>query len=335
MVRGAKPVREMIREAIDALGGRGLNTEIRDCILDRYPGTLMNTISCQIIRCTVNHPSRVHYGENSPRACDDERYDFLYRTRRGEVELYDPEKHGRWAVVRAPGGRLRVTEIEPGNETGVQNAPAKTAPEPVDSAVDTARLAPQQLSRTELIETRVEEVISNFATYLDIFDAERPFQKVGQFELHSRTIRLRQTLGSVRAAVEEPQFVRSLWETLRAWGIGKRRSKPLAAEIWRLANKLRVVRNKSIVVSATKLLHHLLPDLVVPIDHMYTGVLFNWHGNEFQDSQERLFFCSFAQFQRIAQAVDLLKYIGAGWRTSPTKVNDNAVVGYCLEHGLV
>src|SRR5262245_17936435 len=55
---------QMIREAAHALGGATTNVAVRDWILDRYPGTNTATIQAQIIVCTVNHFSRVHYPEN-------------------------------------------------------------------------------------------------------------------------------------------------------------------------------------------------------------------------------------------------------------------------------
>ena len=59
------PVWQMVREAIAALDGKTTNVEVRDWILDRYPGTNTNTIQCQITVCTVNHNSRIHYPENN------------------------------------------------------------------------------------------------------------------------------------------------------------------------------------------------------------------------------------------------------------------------------
>ena len=74
---------QMVREAAQALGNPTTNIAVRDWILNKYPGTNFSTIQCQIIACTVNHASRVHYLENrKPRAADTQ-YDFLFRPERG------------------------------------------------------------------------------------------------------------------------------------------------------------------------------------------------------------------------------------------------------------
>jgi hypothetical protein len=41
----------------------------------------------------------------------------------------------------------------------------------------------------------------------------------------------------------------------------------VAAEVWSLIESLEIVTNDSKIVSGTKAMHHLLPDLVVPMDH--------------------------------------------------------------------
>jgi len=88
------PVREMIRQAIEKLGGSATNAQIRDTIIARYPDVNPGTINMQMNACTVNSPSRVHLPENArPRAATDERYDFLFRVGRGQVVLYDPKQH--------------------------------------------------------------------------------------------------------------------------------------------------------------------------------------------------------------------------------------------------
>jgi hypothetical protein len=94
----------MIREAMEAMGGKASNVAVRDWVLEHYPGTNPNTVQSQIIICTVNHDSRVHYPENQrPRQAEGE-YDFLYRSGPGQLELYDPRIHGRWEIAQDPQG---------------------------------------------------------------------------------------------------------------------------------------------------------------------------------------------------------------------------------------
>jgi len=113
---------QMVREAVDALGGDTTNVAVRDYIEEHYPGTNRNTIGCQTIVCTVNHDSRVHFPENSKPRLANERYDFLFRPERGRLVLYDPRIHGQWEIAESNEGkpivRLVGTEepLEPEGE---------------------------------------------------------------------------------------------------------------------------------------------------------------------------------------------------------------------------
>lgn len=110
-------VREMIKQAIDELGGRARNIEICDAILARYPDVNPGTINSQINWYTVNLQSRTHAPENQrPRTATDPRYDLLYRVERGVVERYDPSRHGVWAIVKGADGRLLATQIDDAQE---------------------------------------------------------------------------------------------------------------------------------------------------------------------------------------------------------------------------
>ena len=108
----AKPtVWRMVKEAVEALGGNTANVAVRDWILKKYPGTNPATIACQIIVCTVNHASRVHYSENQKPRKADAQYDFLFRPATGELEWDEPAKHGQWEIAELDDGKLVVREV--------------------------------------------------------------------------------------------------------------------------------------------------------------------------------------------------------------------------------
>lgn len=210
--------------------------------------------------------------------------------------------------------------------------------------------------------------IGGFGGYLDTFDARQPFRKAGQLEWHVRTIRLRAELGSVERCLASDGFLETLWQTLQAWGIGARSSRLVSLErfmvavrgqlaglsqlepltigdtkldvaaagerVWSVVAGLGIVENANPTVACTKALHHILPDLVVPFDRAFTQVFFGWHNPEFQGNPQRVFAHAFAHFAEIARATRPEQYVGAGWRSSRTKVLDDAVVGYCLAEGL-
>ncbi|NFH70596.1 DUF91 domain-containing protein [Clostridium botulinum] len=101
---------QMIKEAMDKIGGKASYSDIRKYIHSKYGEVNDNTITCQIIICTVNHSSRIHYPENDKSRIADTKYDFLYTIGRGQVERYSPEKHGIWEIKEDETGKLIVAE---------------------------------------------------------------------------------------------------------------------------------------------------------------------------------------------------------------------------------
>jgi hypothetical protein len=219
------------------------------------------------------------------------------------------------------------------------------------------------MARGDLIGERTVKLCSDFGHYVRVYDERVPFTGE-QLAAHRECIRLRQEAGSVRAAVGDERFVQALQRTLRAWGIGVRASRlvpaddfaaallaalprmedlePLAIDgelpadtadrLWFLVSSLGIVQNSAKIVSGTKALHHLLPDLVVPMDRAWTGTFFQFHLPEWQEpaSQHRIFGLAYARFIEIARQVPVQQYAtGQGWRTSRTKVIDNAIIGFC------
>lgn len=201
----------------------------------------------------------------------------------------------------------------------------------------------------------------NFRFFLKYFVDHGPFKKTEQLEHHLLTIQRRRCLGSAAVALKDPVFLKSLYKTLGAWGIGKRASKlrPFQAfvsalnasekeiceldgvrldqtnmnielienKIWNLISTIEIVENKAKLVPCSKLLHHVLPELIVPIDREYTQVFFGWQNPTFQKKQAFCFRQAYREFQRISIAVNPSQYVGTGWNSSMTKVIDNAIVG--------
>lgn len=103
---------EMIKKAVNELGGNTSNVAVKERILKEFPDTNTNTINAQIIVCTVNHDSRIHYPENNKPRIANTQHDFLYRTARGQIELYNPEKHGLWEIYQKDDGKFGVRRID-------------------------------------------------------------------------------------------------------------------------------------------------------------------------------------------------------------------------------
>jgi len=213
---------------------------------------------------------------------------------------------------------------------------------------------------------RVTGVINEFMTCVEIFDQQVPFTRSGQYSLHRATIDRRHSWLNVRDALKDEVFLDSLYQTLQAWGIGRRASHlvpraqfgnclrqcsdeivsfdnlrlddpdldvaEVATALWQLIEHLGVVENVSLIVPGTKTLHHLMPDLVPPMDRAWTGAFFLWSTAAPQYYQESTFVEAFSSFAKIAQTCEPGYYVGEGWRTSSSKVLDNAIIGYCKIH---
>lgn len=221
------------------------------------------------------------------------------------------------------------------------------------------------MARSALIGTRISRLVDGFGRYVQAYDDHVSFTSE-QLAAHRATVELRKQTGSVRAAVGSEQFLASLRRTLLAWGIGRRASRlvpadalaaalhaalprleplesltidgselpgDLAGTLAQLTGSLGVVTNKAKLVAGTKTLHHLLPDLVPPMDRAWTGLFFQFHLPEWQDprTQRRIFELAYSHLAGAARQVRPQQYAtGAGWRTTRTKVIDNALIGYCM-----
>lgn len=215
---------------------------------------------------------------------------------------------------------------------------------------------------------RLGDLLQNFDTYVATYDAQVPFRRGEQYQLHRSTIDRRRELGSAIAAATDPAFTDLLRQTLFAWGIGKRASRliplvdfqsrlaafapqfatldqfsledptlPVAkvsAMIDELITHIGVVDNSARIVAGTKTLHHLLPDLVPPMDRAWTGAFFGWSSLDPTLHQTQIFSEAFAAAAQIAATARPSRLVGAGWRTSVGKLFDNALIGFCKTSGI-
>ena len=146
----------------------------------------------------------------------------------------------------------------------------------------------------------VDALIADFDQFVEAYDRLVPFTRSGQYEFHRRTIDRRLAVGSVEAAIHDGQFTLLLYETLQRWGIGRRASRlvpltefrrtlvnhatqlrelelvtlelmtegvqSISTSVAFLVSNLAVVENRARIVAGTKTLHHVLPNLVPPMD---------------------------------------------------------------------
>ena len=218
---------------------------------------------------------------------------------------------------------------------------------------------PRRDSTIQRVETHIDELCDSFEDYLNVFYKEPPFK----FDAYRKAIDSIELQGSTKSAISNNECLVSVWESLDAWGMNSGRAKlvdettfinqfhrhqDLIASfentvieninsgtidrLWETIEELSLADNRSQIVAGSKALHHLLPHLVPLIDREYTRPFCSYQHQEFQDN-EPVFKFMMSYFREIAQRIDLVTYVGrTGWATSPTKVIDNAIVGYGIEH---
>ena len=193
---------------------------------------------------------------------------------------------------------------------------------------------------------------------------------------HIESIKLRRTHQLPSQAVSDVDFLVNLHSTLVAWRIARAglvSVKEFATHVTRIGNaldplseyRIEEIHDDSIndmtkviwaaisnlpitdkharMVYGSKAIHHLLPDLVPPMDRKYTGYIFgknNCNGNNhyhFHSSREAQTFSDiFPEFIRIAkyfasELVELeyqFKNDADNFNTSIPKILDNAIVGF-------
>jgi hypothetical protein len=99
---------------------------------------------------------------------------------------------------------------------------------------------------------------------------------------------------------------------------------------------LDLTETKSKIVTFSKTLHFILPELIVPIDRKYTLDFFynnkqiptDKNKKKNCEKQFKIFEELFEKFIEISKVYNLNKYLDKIWHVTPTKVIDNAIIGY-------
>ena len=229
-------------------------------------------------------------------------------------------------------------------------------------------------SRRKRMEARVDELIHRVEECLDAFDDASVFTGPSVF-FHLEALSRRRSLTSLKAAIDDRPLLVSIYATLTSWGMhrmGPRGAKlvafdvfagslreqeerlvrfealrledlkgvevtEVAGAIWEALIGISVSATESRLVAGTKALHHLLPDLLPPMDRRYTDGFFlgadqTFNSLAFQKDPAAAFSEVFPQMARIVRECrhSFAKRIDSGFHTSLPKCVDNAIVGYIL-----
>jgi hypothetical protein len=216
------------------------------------------------------------------------------------------------------------------------------------------------------IEERVTELIEDFDGCCDVFDRANLFTGPSAY-FHSKTLALLRQHKSARDALLDSAFLESLYATLTAWGMHRmgpggaklvefpalvdsfrtmelpiRKLSALALadlrfeevtdvsdQLWAVISGLNIGCGLTKIVAGSKALHHVLPELVPPMDREYT-IRFFFHHKNLSQGDAVAFREIYPRLHRIAvECRDRIDArIGRGMNTSATKVIDNAIVGF-------
>lgn len=222
----------------------------------------------------------------------------------------------------------------------------------------------------ERMDGRVGQLVSRFDEYVEFFDKTNLFTGPSRY-FHIRTIdHLKNVqLPNVLSNEDDP-FYELLYATLTSWGMHRMGSKGaklveyetfrnsiisqkdkiltlkdvsilsmpeeelwrVRDELWNILGTLKISATQAKLVANTKTLHHILPNLVPPIDREYTLQFF--YGNKMYSDDQKKFKEIYSHVYQIAQRCKprIERTIArTPFHSGPTKVIDNAIVGYVLK----
>lgn len=215
---------------------------------------------------------------------------------------------------------------------------------------------------------RVQALIARFADYVAVFESSEAFPGPSLY-FHERAIARRRSHADVHSALNDHCLHEYIYAVLPSWGMhrmGQQAAKvgPLepvvdalvehadalgelwqlritdvdadqmadvAERAWDIIAAMRVSTSGTQIVAGSKWLHHLLPDLIPPIDRQYTFSFFT--GQKSVAHGDRLAFLTwlplFAEVGRackeeIEQALQRRGFMATG----EAKVIDNAIMGF-------
>jgi hypothetical protein len=221
----------------------------------------------------------------------------------------------------------------------------------------------------------IGELISTFGHCVEAFETKPQFSGPSVY-FHAKTLSVLRSHGSAVEALGDDLYFDYLYATLASWGMhimGRGGPKlcdieevrasfraqrdaitelqghriveldeaavaSVAVRVWDVVQALRIGVGETRLVVNSKALHHLLPDLVPPIDRQYTLRFFtgqrhvytydNWQGNAFVKLFQLFHVIAVTCLQDIQERIRTSRH---GMNTSVTKVIDNAILGFMRE----
>ena len=223
----------------------------------------------------------------------------------------------------------------------------------------------------ERLAIRIEQLISGFGGYVAAFETSQAFPGPSLY-FHLRAIERRREHNTVSSLLEDNLFLEYVYAVLPAWGmhrmgpqaakvgdfeqittalretadslrqlwplhitmLGEQDARAAARIAWDVIAHVKVSTSRTQVVAGSKFLHHLLPDLIPPIDRQYTFSFFT--GQRAVPSDQAAFLGWFPRLAdigiRCREPIGEAILRGGFMATGEAKVIDNAIMGFMQQH---
>jgi hypothetical protein len=296
-------------------------------------------------------------------ALDDDRIAQAAKMNRVYVNMICRQLASDGLIVRTPGPEGKLVNMP------ADGGQASAAVPPADNQRRTRQLRRMAGRLAE----RVEELIVGFAEYVTKFEANEAFPGPSLY-FHLRAIERRRQHQTVRSLLDDTQFLEYAYAVLPAWGmhrmgaqaakvgdfnqittalreetasleqlwpqritiLSQQEADKVAATAWEVIAHIKVSTSQTQIVAGSKMLHHLLPDLIPPIDRQYTFRFFT--GQMMVASDRAAFLSWFPQLANIGsrcqQPIQDAIRRGGFMATGEAKIIDNAVMGYMQQRRL-
>lgn len=224
-----------------------------------------------------------------------------------------------------------------------------------------------RISTHDRARSNVEALVRDFDECVRRFEASGAFTGPSVY-FHERAIERRRLHATVADLLADELFLEYVYAVLPAWGMHRmgsqsakvcdfsqlaasmRSAAPLIEELWplnitrlapgsmpavsqtawRIIATIRASTSETQIVAGSKTLHHVLPDLIPPIDRQYTFRFFTGQ-KAVHSGDQRAFLEWFPYLAEIGQRchTSIEAAVGrGGTATGPSKVIDNAIIGF-------
>jgi hypothetical protein len=229
------------------------------------------------------------------------------------------------------------------------------------------------INRADRSRGNTDALVIEFEQSVKFFETREAFPGPSIY-FHLRALERRREFSDVTSLIDDVLFMEYVYAVLTAWGMHRMGNQPaklaefnvmvdsfkeqadfiqelwdcnitdnetevmsLVNKVWSIIFGLKVSTSETHIVAGSKALHHVLPNLVPPIDREYTASFFigsslQYIGEE-QAFREMWPFFSEIGSKCTVQIHDSIER-GGFMATGPAKVIDNAIIGFTKRHKL-